>query len=256
MQDNGIENNNRKIAMLIDGDNAQASMIEKMLAETSKYGYVTIRQIYGDWTQKSMDSWKKFLHVYAFQPMQQFRNTTGKNATDSALIIDAMDILRDNLVDGFCIVSSDSDYTRLATRIRRSGIFVMGIGRKITPESFVKACNIFTYTENIENDIQLNEEDVKSNQKADSVKEVDNPRIINGDLLPKIMKAYEMTAREDGWASLADLGQYLHNMDPSFDTRTYHFRNLLQLIRQYGDIFERTKKDTSNLIRLKSKKNI
>ena len=141
--------NSRPIAILIDGDNAQPSLIEHVLVETAKYGIVTTRRIYGDWTTPQMSSWKESLHSYAVQPMQQFRYTVGKNATDSAMIIDAMDLLHSGTVEGFCIVSSDSDYTRLATRIREQGLFVMGIGRSDTPKAFVNACEIFVYTENL-----------------------------------------------------------------------------------------------------------
>ncbi len=138
------------IALLIDGDNAQPKLLDNVLEEASKRGVVTIRRIYGDWTKPEMKTWKLYLNTNAIQPFQQFRYTTGKNSTDSSLIIDAMDILHSNLVDGFCIVSSDSDYTRLATRIRESGMFVMGIGEKKTPEPFVKACELFIYTENLD----------------------------------------------------------------------------------------------------------
>lgn len=138
-----------KIAMLIDGDNAQAGLLSQMLVEAGRHGQVTVRRIYGDWTTSSMNSWKETLNFHAFQPIQQFRYTIGKNATDSAMIIDAMDILHANVVDGFCLVSSDSDYTRLATRIRETGIFVMGIGEKKTPKPFVNACDVFVYTENL-----------------------------------------------------------------------------------------------------------
>src|SRR5690606_14230594 len=141
-----------KIAMLIDGDNAQASLLPQMLVEAGRHGQVTVRRIYGDWTTNSMNSWKDILNFHAFQPIQQFRYSVGKNATDSAMIIDAMDILHSNVVDGFCLVSSDSDYTRLATRIRETGIFVMGIGKKNTPKAFVNACDVFVYTENIVSD--------------------------------------------------------------------------------------------------------
>ncbi|HOW43686.1 MAG TPA: NYN domain-containing protein [Candidatus Aminicenantes bacterium] len=144
-----IENKDTKMAVLIDGDNAQASLLPKMLAEVGRHGSVTIRRIYGDWTTSSMHSWKDALHNHAVQPIQQFRYTVGKNATDSALIIDAMDIMHRRFVEGFCIISSDSDYTRLATRIREEGFFVMGIGQKKTPKSFVNACDIFIYTENL-----------------------------------------------------------------------------------------------------------
>ena len=139
----------RRLALLIDGDNAQASLLEQMIAEVNKYGVVTIRRVYGDWTEPQMKSWKEALHVSALQPFQQFRYTTGKNATDSAMIIDAMDILYTAGVDGFCIVSSDSDYTRLATRIREKNLFVMGIGKATTPRAFVNACDVFVYTENL-----------------------------------------------------------------------------------------------------------
>ncbi|MDZ4770618.1 MAG: NYN domain-containing protein [Chloroflexota bacterium] len=142
----------RRIAMLIDGDNAQPSLMDKMIAETSKYGVVNIRRIYGDWTESTMNSWKQTLHTYAVQPIQQFRYTVGKNATDSALIIDAMDILYTSGVDGFCLVSSDSDYTKLAMRIREKNLFVMGIGRRLTPRAFVNACDTFVYTENLIDD--------------------------------------------------------------------------------------------------------
>ena len=130
-----------KIAMLIDGDNAQAGLLSQMLVEAARYGQVTVRRIYGDWTTPSMNSWKETLNFHAFQPIQQFRYTVGKNATDSAMIIDAMDVMHSNVVDAFCLVSSDSDYTRLATRIRETGIFVMGIGEKKTPKPFVNACD-------------------------------------------------------------------------------------------------------------------
>jgi len=139
----------RRLAMLIDGDNAQPSIMDKMIAETSKYGTVTIRRIYGDWTESTMKSWKQILHTYAVQPIQQFRYTIGKNATDSALIIDAMDILYTAGVDGLCLVSSDSDYTKLAMRIREKNLFVMGIGKKTTPRAFVNACDTFVYVENL-----------------------------------------------------------------------------------------------------------
>ena len=139
----------RLIAMLVDGDNAQPSLIEHVLAEAAKYGVVTTRRIYGDWTTPQMSGWKQHLHSHAAQAIQQFRYTVGKNATDSALIIDAMDLLHTGSVGGFCIVSSDSDYTRLATRVREQGLFVMGVGRSSTPKAFVNACEIFVYTENL-----------------------------------------------------------------------------------------------------------
>src|SRR5215204_1387354 len=139
----------QKIAILIDGDNAQSSLLPQMLVEAGRHGQVTLRRIYGDWTTNHMNSWKETLNFHAFQPIQQFRYTVGKNATDSAMIIDAMDLLHSGVVDGFCLVSSDSDYTRLATRIREAGVFVMGIGEKKTPKAFVNASDLFVYTENL-----------------------------------------------------------------------------------------------------------
>ena len=134
---------------MIDGDNAQAALIGQVLTETAKYGIVTTRRIYGDWTTPEMSKWKETLNAHAVQPVQQFRYTTGKNATDSTLIIEAMDLLHSGTVNGFCIVSSDSDYTRLATRIREQGLFVMGIGQATTPKSLVNACEVFVYTKNL-----------------------------------------------------------------------------------------------------------
>jgi uncharacterized LabA/DUF88 family protein len=139
----------RRLALLIDGDNAQAALLPQMLTEVNKYGMATIRRVYGDWTEPQMKGWKEALNVYALQLVQQFRYTKGKNATDSALIIDAMDILYTAGIDGFCLVSSDSDFTRLATRIREKNLFVMGIGKESTPRPFIDACNVFVYTENL-----------------------------------------------------------------------------------------------------------
>src|SRR3954464_7315329 len=142
-----MDTRTHKIALLIDGDNASAKLLSQVLAEASKYGKVTIRRVYGDWTTPHMNNWKHSLNELAINPIQKFSYTKGKNSTDSALIIDAMDIMHDKLVDGFCIVSSDSDYTGIAHRIREEGLYVMGIGRSHTPEAFVKACENFTYTE-------------------------------------------------------------------------------------------------------------
>ena len=144
-----IRNDEIRLAVLIEGDNVQASQIEFVMKEVVKYGIVTIRRIYGDWTTPQLDSWKKKLPVHAIQPVQQFRNTIGKNATDSAMIIDAMDILYSSHVEGFIIVSSDSDYTKLAIRLREAGMNVVGIGKNHTPKPFVNACNEFIYVENI-----------------------------------------------------------------------------------------------------------
>ena len=209
--------------MLIDGDNAQPALIEHVLAETAKYGNVTTRRIYGDWTTPQMSGWKVSLHTYAIQPMQQFRNTVGKNATDSTLIIDAMDLLHGGTVRGFCIVSSDSDYTRLATRIREQGLFVMGIGRSNTPQPFVKACDVFIYTENL---LPITEKEEAAAQLSTE------------DWSEEAVRAVEATTLEDGWAFLAAVGNYLRKSNPAFDPRTYGFKQLSPLMKSRPDLFE------------------
>ena len=158
------------IAVLIDGDNAQAKLIKEIIEEVSKYGKATIRRIYGDWTTPHMNSWKEIINQYSINPIQKFSYTTGKNSTDSSLIIDAMDILHSQNADGFCIVSSDSDYTGLAKRIREEGLFVMGIGRRTTPIAFVNSCDIFTFTENLSLDSDLADEKIEVKKKNTTAK--------------------------------------------------------------------------------------
>ncbi len=223
--------------MLIDGDNAQASLLPQMLVEAGKYGQVTVRRIYGDWTTSSMKSWKDVLNYHAVQPIQQFRYTVGKNATDSAMIIDAMDILHSGAVDGFCLVSSDSDYTRLATRIRETGIFVMGIGAKKTPKPFVNACDVFVYTENLDTEKKRAEAKTK---RAKAKKEKPEPEPV-----PLLKQAFEMAVREDGWASLAMMGNALYQLDPAFDPRTYGHKQLSRLITKYKRYFNIRKRETN-----------
>ena len=213
----------RPLAMLIDGDNAQPSLLEHVLAEAVKYGTVTTRRIYGDWTTPEMSGWKESLHAHAVQPQQQFRYTKGKNSTDSALIIDAMDLLHSDTVGGFCIVSSDSDYTRLATRIREHGLFVMGIGQAHTPEAFVKACEVFVYTENLTPPVE----------RTGPVKELSFP-----DWTLLVRRAVEMTSQDDGWAFLGAVGNALRQLDPAFDVRSYGHTQLSPLIRSRPDLFE------------------
>jgi hypothetical protein len=224
----------RRIALLIDGDNAQPSLIGEILTETGKHGTITIRRIFGDWTKANMNSWKDTLNIHAIQPIQQFRFTTGKNATDSAMIIDAMDILHGGYVDGFCIVSSDSDYTRLATRIREHGIFVMGIGKRMTPKAFVNGCNIFIYTENLV--LEESKEKSRRTQNRSAVAAEEKPK--KDDPVPLLKQAFEMAMHEDGSAYLAKIGFYLRQLDPGFDPRTYGYKQLSQLMKSYSDIFE------------------
>ena len=218
--------------MLIDGDNAQANLLAKMLVEVAKYGQVTIRRIYGDWTTSNMNSWKDTLNFHAFQPIQQFRYTIGKNATDSAMIIDAMDILHSKVVDGFCLVSSDSDYTRLATRIRETGIFVMGMGEKKTPKAFVNACDVYVYTENL---VEQEKKTSKSRNGRRTTKEKPKPE---QDPMPLLEQAFDMAVQEDGWARLDVMGSNLYQLDPGFDPRTYGQKQLSRLVGNMKDAFE------------------
>jgi uncharacterized protein (TIGR00288 family) len=211
---------NQRIALLVDGDNAQAKVMDLILEEASKYGKVTIRRVYGDWTTQHMNHWKSLLNEMAFNPIQKFSYTTGKNSTDSALIIDAMDILHADLVDGFCIVSSDSDYTGLAKRIREAGIFVMGIGEQKTPNAFVKSCEIFTYVENLEPKAEAEAPEKKEAVKKQKEKSSLSMKLVN--------KAYDMSINESNEAYISTLGINLRKLDPSFDVRTYGCKTLTQ----------------------------
>ena len=222
----------RRLAVLIDGDNAQPSLINKILSEASKYGTVTVKRNFGDWTTTNMGGWKDTLNTYAIQPIQQFRYTIGKNATDSAMIIDAMDLLYSDTVDAFCLVSSDSDYTRLATRIREKGFFVMGIGQKKTPRPFVNACDVFVYTENL---VPRKPTKNRSGRKK-STSAVKEPPAPNP--LPLLKQAFENAVGEDGWAFLGTLGHHLRQLDPGFDARTYGHSQLSVLIRAHPKSFE------------------
>lgn len=211
--------NNQKLAVLIDADNAQASIIQELLAEVSRYGTATIKRAYGDWTTTNLKGWKEVLHKLAIQPIQQFSYTSGKNSTDASLIIDAMDVLHDDTVEGFCLVSSDSDFTRLATRIREEGKVVYGFGERKTPEPFVAACDKFIYTE------ILRSEAGESKPGAQPVAELPKFK-------PMLLNALNATAREDGWASLSALGSQISRSHPSFDPRNYGVAKLGELIRQ------------------------
>jgi len=269
-----------KIAILIDGDNAQANLLPQTLVEAGKYGLVTVRRIYGDWTTPSMNSWKDVLNFHAVQPVQQFRYTVGKNATDSAMIIDAMDLLHSDVVDGFCLVSSDSDYTRLATRIRESGVFVMGIGEKKTPKPFVNACDVFVYTSNLVVEHKATRPAPQKQPRRTSKKPAAIPTTIStvstavpvtsvqvpvvipaaeaeneNDPMPLIRQAYEIAQQEDGWARLDHMGNALYQLDPGFDPRTYGHRQLSRLIASYKDLFNmRTQEiDGSTLFSVKLK---
>ena len=215
-------NTNQKLAVLIDADNAQASVIQELLAEVSRYGTSTIKRAYGDWTTTNLKGWKDVLHTMAIQPIQQFSYTSGKNATDSALIIDAMDVLHAGSVDGFCLVSSDSDFTRLATRLREAGLVVYGFGERKTPAPFVAACDKFIYTEILRTEPAPE----KDASKAESVAVADVH-----ELQPLITAAIDANAREDGWAALGGVGSHIGKINPAFDARNYGFKKLSELVR-------------------------
>lgn len=240
-----IDDIERRIAILIDGDNAQASLIEEILVESGKYGNATIRRVYGDWTTPNMSSWKDTLNIHAFQPIQQFRYTVGKNVTDSAMIIDAMDILHSHQVEGFCLVSSDSDYTRLATRIRESGLLVVGIGRKSTPRAFVSACNVFIYTENLSRRSQNGNGDKrKSNHMSAQERE----------LMDMISQAMDMVGPDDdGWTRLSEVGTALRRIDPGFDPRSYGHRQLSVMVKGQSQHLEMRKVANGAIIEIRLK---
>ena len=196
-----------------------------------------------------MNGWKDTLQTHAIQPIQQFRYTVGKNATDSAMIIDAMDILYEDRVDGFCLVSSDSDYTRLATRIREKGIFVMGIGKQSTPRAFVNACDVFVITENLQKNLRKEprpttsrpqEQKKKSDksEKSDKGEKNSEEKELLNDPIPLLKQAFDLAVQDDGWAFLGVMGTQLRQLDPSFDPRTYGYRQLSLLIQAYADVFE------------------
>lgn len=209
-----------KLAVLIDAENAQPSIIEGLLAEVVKYGIASVKRIYGDWTLPSMKSWKEHLLDYSIQPIQQFRYTTGKNATDSAMIIDAMDLLFTENLDGFCLVSSDSDFTRLSARIREAGLTVYGFGEKKTPKAFVGACDKFIYTEIL----RPAEETAQGSKK--------NHKELKSDtrLVKLLRTAVEDSADESGYAYLASIGQNIAKKMPEFDPRNYGYKKLGDLI--------------------------
>jgi hypothetical protein len=213
------------LAVLIDADNAQPAVIAELLGEVASYGTATVKRAYGDWTTPQLGRWKEVLHVHAIQPLQQFSYTTGKNATDSALIIDAMDLLHGGRVDGFCLVSSDSDFTRLATRIREAGLVVYGFGERKTPKPFVAACDKFIYTEIL---------------RRQGPGQAEPPAVADGlgagetglgALAPALRAAIAAVDQEDGWAALGQVGSLLLKHDPSFDPRNFGFKKLSELVR-------------------------
>lgn len=216
-----------KLAVLIDGDNIPSAYVKEMMQEIAKYGNPTIKRIYGDWTKPTLSKWKNILLENAITPVQQYGYTKGKNATDSAMIIDAMDILYSEKVNGFCLVSSDSDFTRLATRLREAGMNIIGIGEKKTPNPFIVACDKFIYIEILKNQSEESESELAESKSQ--------PKDNLDKITPKVIKLISSTitdlADEDGWAFLGDVGNLLQKKQPNFDSRNYGFQKLTPLIK-------------------------
>ena len=244
-----------RLAVLIDADNVPYANVKAMLAEIARYGTPTIKRIYGDWTQPTLSGWKKVLLENAVTPIQQYSYTTGKNSTDSAMIIDAMDILYTNRVDGFCLVSSDCDFTRLATRLREAGKLVIGIGEQKTPTPFISACDRFIYLEILSDDKKKKQRSMKARGSQPALEEpgIGMPAAAvrqKGNRLPQevsemIIVSVNDLADENGWAFLGDVGNLLLKKQPSFDSRNYGYQKLSQLI-QAMDRFEIEPRDTAN----------
>lgn len=211
------------MAVLIDGDNIPSANVKEMMEEIAKYGNPTIKRIYGDWTRPGLNKWKNLLLENAITPIQQYGYTTGKNATDSAMIIDAMDILYNNKVNGFCLVSSDSDFTKLATRLREAGMLVIGIGEKKTPNPFIVACDKFIYIE-----ILRKQSEDKTDPKDTTKSSVD--KITNKEI-NLISSSINDLSDEEGWAFLGDVGSLIQKKRPNFDSRNYGFEKLTPLIK-------------------------
>ncbi|MEL7118804.1 MAG: NYN domain-containing protein [Bacteroidota bacterium] len=233
---------NSNLAVLIDADNIPSVHVKEMMEEIAKYGNPTIKRIYGDWTRPSQNKWKKLLLENAITPIQQYAYTRGKNATDSAMIIDAMDILYSGKVNGFCLVSSDSDFTRLATRLREAGMLVIGLGEKKTPNPFIVACDKFIYLEILKNQTEEKEENKEEVKTA-----VD--KITRKDI-NFIASTIKDLSDDDGWAFLGDVGSLLQKKRPSFDSRNYGFEKLTPLIKSI-DRFEVEQRETHNNSRYK-----
>jgi uncharacterized LabA/DUF88 family protein len=223
-----VSDNTARLAVLIDADNAQASIIDGLLAEVARYGTAHVKRAYGDWTGTSLKGWKDQLLAQSIQPVQQFAYTTGKNATDSAMVIDAMDLLYSGRFDGFCLVSSDSDFTRLASRLRESGLTVYGFGERKTPKAFVAACDKFIYIENLRRD-------GRAAGTADAVTAA-VPRASaaqlkrDGGLIRLLREAVEAASDDDGWAALGYVGTLVTKQQPDFDSRSYEYAKLSDLM--------------------------
>ncbi|MEP7165730.1 MAG: NYN domain-containing protein [Ferruginibacter sp.] len=230
-----------RLAVLIDADNVPYSNVKGVMEEIAKYGTPTFKRIYGDWTKPTVSGWKSVLLENAITPIQQYSYTSGKNSSDSALIIDAMDILYSGKVDGFCIISSDSDFTRLATRLREAGMKVFGIGQKKTPNPFIVACDKFIYMEII----PMVEETETSETKTKEVKHKPKATVdkVSKETIKLIKATINDLADENGWAFLGEIGNLLLKKQPNFDPRNYGFLKLTPLIKSLPQ-FEIDKRET------------
>lgn len=228
-----------RLAVLIDADNAQAAVLEGLLAEITRFGEATVKRIYGDFTSPKSASWKKVLQKHAIKPVQQFAYTTGKDATDSTLIIDAMDLLYARKFDGFGLVPSDSDFTGLAVRIREEGLTVLGFGEQKTPDAFRSACHKFIFTEVLRPSSQA--EPALSSQKSDPQATETNTAPTMDSSVPfptkLVLDALEQSSDDTGWAHLGTFGSYLTKLQPDFDSRLFGFKKLSDLVRAKRDVF-------------------
>ena len=244
------EESSLRLAVLIDADNAQAAVIEGLLAEIARFGEATVKRIYGDFTATSSASWKKVLQKYAIKPVQQFAYTTGKNATDSALIIDAMDLLYTRKFDGFCLITSDSDFTGLAMRLREEGLTVYGFGEKKTPDAFRNACHKFIFTEILRSTPAT--ESADSAAKARTRKKSTKTKTATKSIEQKpefpeafVLSALEQSVDDNGWTSLGVFGSYLTKLQPDFDSRLFGYKKLSDLVKAKEDLFDVEERQTA-----------
>lgn len=243
---NDISSQSRRLALVIDADNAQPSLIQPVLLAAASRGRVTVRRIYGDWTSPNMTSWKAYLLDHSIRPIQQFRIVGGKNATDSAMIIDAMDLLHSGLVDGFCIVSSDSDFTSLARRIQESGLFVMGVGRRTTPVAFQRACEEFVFTDDMRATPPLSAPKKKPSAVPARIEQPRKPRNRQPDaqILELLSQGIRSATDEDsGWAGIGRVGQIVRQYEPGFSHKDYGHASLSGLLESHPELFRLHKGD-------------
>ena len=233
----------KRLAVLIDADNAQAAVIEGLLEEIARFGEATVKRIYGDFTSPASSSWKKVLNRHSIKPVQQFAYTTGKNATDSTMIIDAMDLLYTRRFDGYCLVTSDSDFTGLAVRLREEGLVVYGFGEQKTPEAFRNACHKFVFTEVLRKPADIGSGTNKAEAEVPRPQQPDTSPAPTAELkqpaFPRefLMEALDKSSDDNGWAHLGTFGSYLQKIQPDFDSRLHGFKKLSDLVRGRPDLF-------------------